>query len=155
MMGCCGATTYDGGFAAGLIRMRRHLLKDSLPQALSDLGERSSFAVVQLRRPLICARKTRFSATRYSFLRSSSSSTEPVTYASSFFQSIVSTIPTVRSGHDGPAAPSDSTDNAGRKFAAFNGFEYFGPTGTEGGKSLKTPDHPSRIMSGKGSLSVH
>src|SRR5215510_4533560 len=39
-------------------------------------------------RPWICFRKIRFSATKYSLRRKSSSSTEPVIYASKIFQSI-------------------------------------------------------------------
>ena len=43
---------------------------------------------VSFNRPGICARRMRFSATRYSLRRRSSASTEPVTYASMVFQSI-------------------------------------------------------------------
>ena len=40
-----------------------------------------------------CVRRIRFSVTKYSFLIRSSSSTDPVMYANSFFQSMFSTTP--------------------------------------------------------------
>src|SRR5262249_41916920 len=59
-----------------------HLLQTFAPESFADLSKRASLRIRQGSRAGKCARRTRFSAAKYSFWSSSSWFTSPVTYAS-------------------------------------------------------------------------